>query len=277
MSEESANPSYGVLEQRSVVTELDRAAEEIEYRGYAVIASGHSARQITAIGELFDSVHEKYVETYGKDYLVRIDEYNGIRLPLAFDAGFADLAMNPVVLELVGRLIRNKFILNQQNGIINPPGRPYNQGAWHRDLPYQHFVSSRPLAINALYCVDDFTAENGASLVLPASHTREKFPSDAYVRREARQISAPAGYFIVLDCMLFHRGGENSTSARRRAVNHVYSAAFIKQQIDIPSAIVGQYVPSPEARDLLGYRYQMPRTVAEFLESRQKHIAAANA
>jgi len=52
----------------------------------------------------------------------------------------------------LSKLIVGKFILNQQNG-INPPGETCNQSAWHRDLPYQHYVSSTPLTINALLCM----------------------------------------------------------------------------------------------------------------------------
>ena len=263
-----AAPSYGVLEQRGVSGELDRAAEEITYLGYAVIQSGYSANEMAAIGSRFDAVHSKYVDLYQEGFLRKIDEHNGIRLPLAFDDRFIELAANPRVLELAHKLIRNKFVLNQQNGIINPPGETYNQGAWHRDLPYQHFVSSKPLAINALYCVDDFTAQNGATFVLPASHTREEYPSEAFIRNEAKQVTAPAGSFIVLNCMLFHRGGANSTLHRRRAVNHVYSTAFIKQQIDIPGVLGHRHDLSPAIADLLGFRYQIPRTVADFLKSR---------
>jgi phytanoyl-CoA dioxygenase PhyH len=262
--------SYGILEQRVVATDTDRAAEEVIFLGYSVINSGYSADEVSNIGRAFDAVHATYVELYDKDSLKEIDEYNGIRLPLALDEKFLDLAMNPRVLDLVGKLIRNKFILNQQNGIINPPGETYNQGSWHRDLPYQHFVSSRPLAINALYCVDAFTTDNGATYVLPGSHLQEEFPSHLFIESNATQITAPAGSFIVLHCMLFHRGGGNRTSFRRRAVNHVFTTAFIKQQIDIPSAFGGRPVQSATVADLLGFRYQIPRTVADFLESRRR-------
>jgi hypothetical protein len=263
-------PSYGVSEQRTVAGDLDRAAEEIAFLGYSVVDSGYSASEIAVFGDLFDRVHERYVEFYGENFLAGIDEHNGIRLPLTFDAKFVDLAANERILALIHMLVRNKFILNQQNGIINPPGDKYNQGLWHRDLPYQHFVSSRPLAINALYCVDDFTETNGATFVLPASHTREEFPSEVFIRNHARQVTAPAGSFIVLNCMLFHRGGANTTPDRRRAVNHVYSTAFIKQQIDIPGALGDAHALSPTIADLLGFRYQIPRTVADYLRSRQR-------
>lgn len=270
IAEDPEVSSYGVLEQRIVATDLDRAAEEITCLGYSIIDSGYSADEISEIGRIFDAVHSKYVEFYQKEFLKEIDEYNGIRLPLVFNERFIDLAMNRRVLDLVHKLIRNRFILNQQNGIINPPGETYNQGLWHRDLPYQHFVSSKPLAVNALYCIDDFTTENGAPLVVPASHTQEEYPSDSFVKRKAKQVTAPAGSFIVLNCMLFHRGGANKTSSGRRAVNQVYTTAFIKQQIDIPAALGDQPVRSPAVADLLGFRYQIPRTVADYLEARRR-------
>lgn len=265
-----AAPSYGVLEQRAVTTDLEIAAEEITCRGYSVVDSGYSANEITEIARLFDATHDRYVELYSKDVLTELDEYNGIRLPLALNERFIDLAANRRVLDLVGKLIRNQFILNQQNGIINPPGGAYNQAAWHRDLPYQHFVTSRPLAVNALYCVDDFTLQNGATLVVPGSHAQEQFPSDSFVKSNAKQITASAGSFIVLDGMLFHKGGPNNTSSRRRAVNHLYTRAFIKQQIDIPSVLAGRTALAPAVAELFGFKYQISRTVADFLKSRRR-------
>jgi ectoine hydroxylase-related dioxygenase (phytanoyl-CoA dioxygenase family) len=262
--------SYGIRERSSAQTVVEKAAEELLTLGYCVIDSGYAARDIRRMASLFDAVHAKYVDTFGAQYLRDCDEYDAIRLPLAFDERFIELAANPRVLELVQLALRNEFILNQQNGVINPPRERYAQGAWHRDLPYQHFVSSRPLAVNALYCVDDFTASNGASYVLPATHLQESFPSDAYVMKMARQLAAPAGSFIVMHAMLFHKGGVNRTSKRRRAVNHLYTVAFAKQQIDIPSALGdGRRFAKPVA-DLLGYRFRMPRNVSDFLKSRQK-------
>ena len=262
--------SYGVLEQRTTVTDLDRAAEEITYLGYAVVDSGYSMDEVSSFRQIFDAVHSKYVDIHKKEFLKEIDEYNGIRLPLAFHEKFRDLAMNRRVLDVVRKLIRNQFILNQQNGIINPPGEAYNQAVWHRDLPYQHFVSSKPLAINALFCIDDFTTENGATFVLPGSHAQEELPSDSFVTSKARQITASAGSFIVLDGMLFHRGGENKTSSQRRAVNHLYTTAFIKQQIDIRSALADQPAPPSDVADLLGFKYQVPRTIADYLKARRR-------
>ncbi len=257
--------SYGVSEQSQPTDVVSYAAEEIARVGFAVVQSEYSSERIDEIKAIFDSTHRKYLSIYNQERLSKIDEANGIRLPLALEPRFVEIAANSRVLRLVEALLRNKFILNQQNGVINPANSArYNQGAWHRDLPYQHFVSSRPLAINALYCVDDFTAENGATFVIPGSHKQEAFPSAEYIERHALQITAAAGSFIVLDCMLFHCGGVNRTAISRRAVNHVYTTAFIRQQIDIPE-VLGPVPPYPELSELLGYRYRLPRSVAEFL------------
>ena len=172
--------------------------------------------------------------------------------------------------DIPSRLISGYAVLNQQNGIINPPnGKQYNQGAWHRDLPYQHFVSSRPLAINALFCLDPFTIENGATMVLPASHRQKAFTSDLLVKTQALPVAAPAGSFIVLDCMVFHSGGVNTTAAPRRAVNHVYTIPLIRQQIDMPSALGDEFTADSNLRRLLGYNVRQPRSVAEYLAGRQ--------
>lgn len=260
-------PYYGVLERTLVTSSIDVAVEEISRIGFCVFDPGFPADTVAAIAQRFDEVQVTYLARHGSERLRERDEHNTVRLPLLLDGIFLDLARTASLLELVGRLISGKFMLNQQNGIVNPVGSRYNQDAWHRDLPYQHFTSSRPIAINALYCVDEFTADNGATSVLPGTHLREAFPSDTFIEKHARQILAPMGSFIVIDCMAYHRGGKNHTAHPRRAVNHVYTIPFIKQQIDIASALAADGLDAA-TRDLLGYRYATPRSVGEFLKGR---------
>jgi ectoine hydroxylase-related dioxygenase (phytanoyl-CoA dioxygenase family) len=263
---------YGVLEQTQAANEIDRTCESIRQLGYGVVDGGYGPQQLSALADAFDRAHEAYASHHGGiDALRAIDEHNTLRLPLAHDPVFLELATNSKILDICGRLISGYAVLNQQNGIINPPnGKQYNQGAWHRDLPYQHFVSSRPLAINALFCLDPFTLENGATMVLPASHRQEPFPSDHFVETQALRVAAPAGSFIVLDCMVFHSGGVNTTPKPRRAVNHVYTIPLIRQQIDLPSALGDGFTGDGKLRRLLGYDVRQPRSVAEYLAGRGK-------
>jgi hypothetical protein len=267
-----APSQYGILQQTAAADDVDYDVESLRHLGYAVVGGNYDKHWLDALTAAFERAYAKNAAAHGgRDVLAAIDEHNTIRLPLAFEPAFLELASNPGVLEICRRLIASYIILNQQNGVINPPrGALYNQGAWHRDLPYQHFTSSRPLAINALFCIDPFTIENGATKVLPASHLQESFPSDRFIGAEAISIEAPAGSFIMLDCMLFHCGGVNSTDLPRRAVNHVYSIPHIRQQIDLPSALGEKFTADAALRQLLGYEISTPHTVADYYAGRQK-------
>ncbi|WP_397451932.1 phytanoyl-CoA dioxygenase family protein [Pseudomonas sp. NA-150] len=261
--------NYGVLDQIVSTTDTDEAIEQIRSIGYAVVQSGLTAEDLIIFKNEFDRAHTCYIEKYGKEFLEDRDEQNTIRLPLLSESKrFIEISTNPNVLAVIGQLIKGKFILNQQNAIINPPREQYNQGAWHRDLPYQHFVSSDPIAINALFCLDDFSKENGATFVIPASHKTGSFPSEKYIKNNAIQVEAKAGSFIVLDCMLYHAGGYNRTLEKRRAINHIYNIPFLKQQIQIPGNIDPNTLSSLQ-KDIFGFSYSEPKTVEDFLLSRK--------
>ncbi len=260
--------SYGILEQNCSDTALAEAAEHIQNLGFAVVDSGYSLSETQHIAKAFDQAKASYLRLYGEASLKAINEQHTLRALLTHGGDvFIGLALNDKVLSLVTHLLTGKFILNQQNGIINPAQETYNQGAWHRDLPYQHFVSSKPLAINALFCIDDFTADNGATYVLPASHKMAALPSERYIQKNAVQIKATAGQFIVLDAMLFHAGGRNQTHADRRAVNHIYNIPYFKQQISLPLNIDKAYL-SASAIDILGFGFTEAASIAQFLVTR---------
>ncbi|OUL88678.1 phytanoyl-CoA dioxygenase family protein [Paraburkholderia hospita] len=261
---------YGILRRNQANTTHEIAAEQVRDLGYAVIDSGYTTSQMQEFSAGFERTRQAYVSTHGLEALASLDELNTIRAPLTHgDPVFLKLAMNENLHSVLNLLILGKYIINQQNGIINPPQQEYNQGIWHRDLPYQHFTSSRPLAINALFCVDDFTLDNGATFILPASHKSEAFPSETYIRKNAIQVEAKAGAFILLDCMIFHRGGYNKTQLERRAVNHVYNIPYFKQQINIP-ANMSSVTLLPEQQSILGFGDVERLSVDDYLSKRKR-------
>ncbi len=260
--------SYGVTRQNKASCEQEYCIEELERLGFTLLDSGYSQEKIAEIQNSFELIRQQYNEKYGLDLLKIKDEHNGIRLPLALNSIFLELVFNDQTLKLINSVMGKNFLLNQQNGVINPAKKAYNQAAWHRDLPYQHYTSSRPLAINALYCVDDFTLENGGTKVVPGSHLHEEFPSELYVKKNKIQISAKAGSFIILDCMLYHSGGINNGDTDRRAVNHVYSSPMIKQQIELSSTLLAHYDLTSEQEHILGLHYNTVKNVDSYIHSR---------
>lgn len=104
---------------------------------------------------------------------------------------------------------------------------------------------------------------------LPCSHKSEKFPSGTFIDNHSVKVTAPAGSFIVLDCMVFHRGGFNNTESRRRAINHVFTIPYFRQQINIPNCISNSSNLSDYQKEILGFKYQALAGVKEFLNSRE--------
>lgn len=262
--------SYGVMERDKYDCIFDELAEQVRRVGYAILDGGYSEGELGEVSEKFNVMRSHYVDFWGEENLRSLNEYHVVRAPLIHgDSVFLRLAMNSNLLAVLKKLIAGKFILNQQNGVINPPGETYSQGAWHRDLPYQHYVSSSPLAVNALFCVDDFTFDNGSTFVLPASHKSGAFPSDGYIQRNALQVEAKSGQYILLDCMLFHSGGFNASDRERRAVNHVYTIPSFKQQINLPKNVDENRL-NTEEKQLLGFYYQEPESIRQYLFGRDE-------
>jgi ectoine hydroxylase-related dioxygenase (phytanoyl-CoA dioxygenase family) len=265
--------TFGVKEFSKSDSEVDTHVENILSLGYSIVPNVIDQKALDSIRGKLDSIYQTQVdECGGEDQLAIINDAHTVRCPLAYDDVFLDVARSESVLSIVGRLLGDYFVLMLQNGVLNIPDTGHNQNAgyWHRDLNYQHFVSSRPLAISALFVIDEFSELTGATCVLPASHKSEAFPSDAFVRANERTIEAPPGSALVFDSMMFHRGSRNRSGNPRRAINHIYSLPIIKQQISLPKILAGRFSDDPTLSIFLGYESESDDNVTAF---RKKRIA----
>jgi len=249
---------YGRIEQTRVSNDVARYAEEIGFRGYTVIPDLFSPAELSEWRNKIDSVYLQQEVEFGREALIAIQELDMCRAPLLYDFDFVRLANHPTILSVVKHFLGDWFILNLQNAIINRPGKIHHQSSWHRDLPYQNWVISRPLAINALFAIDEFSEKTGGTQLVPFTHKTEVLPSDDYIAANRVVASAPAGSAIVFDSMLFHRAGANTSQITRRAVNHLYSTPILKQQYDFPRALEGRQALDPDVARLLGCTSQVP-------------------
>jgi ectoine hydroxylase-related dioxygenase (phytanoyl-CoA dioxygenase family) len=264
-----SSPAYGIHRETPIAEPADQYAEQIRLVGYAVVPGPWSESELADLRSRLDGIYAAQAAAAGGvEVLASIGEANTCRLLLADDDVFLGVATAKPVLDVVSRLLGDYFILNQQNGIINPPREGHRQTAYHRDLPYQHYTSSHPLAVSALLALDPFRSDNGATWMVPGSHRLEAAP--AAVNREALavQVTAPAGSFLVFDAMVFHKAGNNASDAVRRAVNHVYTIPLLKQQIDLPAALGGKFADRPDVARLLGYGATVPRSLTEWRTAR---------
>jgi ectoine hydroxylase-related dioxygenase (phytanoyl-CoA dioxygenase family) len=266
--------SYGVREATLVKTDAERHAEEIRLFGYTVVRNLIAPDLLETTRARLDHLYTVQAEAAGGEMRLRsINDANMVRCPLVQDSLFLDIACLPSLLAIVRELLGDYITLQQQNGVVNPPSDEHHQGAWHRDLPYQHFVSSRPIAVSALVCIDPFNEYTGGTHVLPASHKVEAFPSDDYILSHQVGVEAEAGDALVFDTMLYHRGGHNRSPRPRRGLNNVYALPFVKQQISLPRALNGRLSDDPFLRKFLGYESEPGDNAFEWRERRLARLA----
>ncbi len=260
--------SYGVGLETLVSDDAGRHAEEVALQGFSVIPGLLDANELQRWRDKIDAVYEVQENQFGKNTLGEMNELDVCRAPLLYDFDFVELASHPKVMEVITRILGEWFILNLQNAIINRPGTTHHQTSWHRDLPYQNWVISKPLAINTLFALDEFSEETGGTFVLPFSQKTEAFPSQDFVDNHKVTASMPAGSAVVFDSMLFHRAGNNTSPNARRALNHLYTVPILKQQYDFPRALGNREDMEPAIRQLLGYTSQVPKDDKEWRQSR---------
>jgi ectoine hydroxylase-related dioxygenase (phytanoyl-CoA dioxygenase family) len=258
--------TYGVSQRRKTSNgHLQAALEEFAFRGFLVLPNVLDASQVANLNSRLEAVYARQCEEVGgEEQLTRINDSDIARCPLAYDDTFMELAQHPKILEVAREILGPTFILMMQNGILNRADKYQFQTTWHRDLNYQHWVCSATLAISALVCLEEFTVETGATVVLPCSHKFAEFPSDEFVRSAEVSVIASAGSVIVMDAMTFHRAGVNRSRKDRRAVNHVLAVPILSQPVDIPAMLDRNPPQDPWLAGYFGYRWNPVRSVRDW-------------
>ena len=266
---------FGVKEFSEASSDVEQHIEDIKLVGYTIVPDALSTSELELARLKVDEIYSRQTAEFGgESELRKLNDSYTARALLAYDDFFLTVATNAKVLAIVEALLGDYYILMLQNGLINVPsvGSEQNAGSWHRDLNYQHFVSSRALSVSALFCVDDFTSETGGTHVLPGSHKMEAFPSAATVLSNERPITARAGSVVVFDSMLFHCGGLNRSANPRRALNHMYTLPLIRQQISFPRMLGGRFSDDPFLRRFLGYEAETADSVQQWRDQRRTRI-----
>ena len=272
----SINPNktvhfHGVNQQDKTTKALDLHVEEIRRIGFTVLPEVLSREDVDYFRNSIDNCYQKQIEELGGEEIAeRIGDAHNVRFPIALDERFLDIAAAPRIHEVFRSLLGENYVLMMQNAVINLPDRFQHQTYWHRDLNYQHWTSSQPLVANALFCIDDFTMENGCTVALPASHLCSTFPSEEFVLKHETPILANAGDVIMMDSMVYHRTGYNLSNQIRRAVNNVIGLPFITQQLDIPEILQGKYSEDDFLNRYLGYRWKPARNAKSWRLARMK-------
>jgi len=175
------------------------------------------------------------------------------------------MAMHPVVLAAMDEFLLKgcrQYQLNLTQAIQIGPGEP--QQIMRPDDPLFPFVHPGYEAmINCMWAVDDFTAENGATNLVPGSHNWERhglIPEREPLPDEVTQGVMPAGSVLIYFGSLLHCGGANRTAKPRTGIVLSYCQGWLRQSenqyLAVPLALA-KTLPERLQR-LLGYFVHQP-------------------
>jgi ectoine hydroxylase-related dioxygenase (phytanoyl-CoA dioxygenase family) len=108
--------------------------------------------------------------------------------------------------------------------------------------------------MTTLLAIDDFTADNGAPLLVPGSHQRPDAAAPAHLLEHALPALCPAGAMVVLDSTLWHAPGTNRSQRDRVSVTQQFTRSFVRPQVDYVRALGEEMVQrrSDRTQQLLG-------------------------
>jgi len=149
------------------------------------------------------------------------------------DASFRELIQLPFLMNTMDWIFRrdtihHKYFLSSLQANILYPGAPAQK--LHIDTPVPEPLPSWIIKANSIWLLDDFTASNGATEVLPGSH---KFPykpkAEDQNRTDIKIVNAPAGSVLITHGALWHRNGSNRSNRARIALLGSFSASFVRE------------------------------------------------
>ena len=203
----------------SPTDDLDRAELDLREHGICAVSGVLSGASLAAArADLYHAAAQDRArnreQKFGLDF-EHDDTNQRVWNVLSRSPVFTDIAEHPTALRLLRAVLGWPMLLGNLSANITGPGG--GEMVLHAD---QIFVPTpwptEPQGANAAWCLDDFTADNGATCFVPGSHRlhRPPGPDDHAV---AVPMEAPAGTLVVFESRLWHRTGFNRTHDQRRA------------------------------------------------------------
>jgi ectoine hydroxylase-related dioxygenase (phytanoyl-CoA dioxygenase family) len=196
---------------------------------------------------------------------------------------FERLVEHPRILAILDALLEPSYLLSASQAINILPGETA-QAVHADDLFYRIARPRKAVSVATIWAIDDFTHENGATQIIPASHrwsdadvesflysidfqTRDpeqrvpradRAPED--LRKQLQDAVMPAGSVIVFLGTLIHRGGANRSQRPRLALSNQYCEPWARPQenyfLSVPADKTRSM--SPRVQELLGYSIHPP-------------------
>jgi ectoine hydroxylase-related dioxygenase (phytanoyl-CoA dioxygenase family) len=205
---------------------------ELDVNGYCVVPDVLDADQLAEVSDAIERATRED-DLAGRSSLYGPGDCNR-RIWALLNRGeeFIRLGTHPLATAILDDQLGEDWLLTNLTVNICAPGGDSGIGRLHTDqsfvpLPWPPF----PLAMNIFWMIDDFTEENGATIVAPGSHKSGRDASYEAEPDTGFQAVGTAGSMGILDGRIHHATGLNrTTDSRRRGVFGTYSPPFIRSQ-----------------------------------------------
>ncbi|MDP6053337.1 MAG: phytanoyl-CoA dioxygenase family protein [Candidatus Latescibacteria bacterium] len=234
---------------------METPFRELDEQGYTVLEDLLTSQQVEkAIEALRGSYQESHVSAHEPGSLRTHNLTARAEI-------FREIIQLPRLVACMAHLLGPDYILSDMGARSPSPGMPA-QGL-HRDggpfvpnPPYNaHMVL--PLAAQSLMALSAFTAENGATRLVPGSHLRDIESATVSVEEERLFLCDP-GAVLIYDNRMIHGGGANTTGEIRYAVQGFCCRSTTSPFCDHTRSITKKLVEkaTPLLRRLWGFECQ---------------------
>lgn len=233
---------------------VDALIETVRRDGYVVISELIPPETVARIRE----AAEPFLTYDGRN------DFEGHRTRRIYSVIEKTLACNPLVehplvLALLDRIFQPGYLLSQLQVINVLPGEK-RQPLHYDDGFYPIPRPRKAIGAALIWALDDFTADNGATLVYPKSHLWGEFSlSDVDVGQMVPAVM-PSGSAVFFLGTLVHCAGSNHTDRPRLAATTQYCEPWARQQENYSLAISRERARmcSETVQRLLGYSMMFP-------------------
>jgi ectoine hydroxylase-related dioxygenase (phytanoyl-CoA dioxygenase family) len=243
-------------------SDLDGAAVQLREFGACVVTGGLDADLLAEVRTaLYRAAESDRKYGLSQDYRYGDDDHVNQRvwnLP-SHDPVFCALAEHPVALHFIRAVLGWPALLSSMSANITAGGG--QSMILHADQGYMPRPWDQPHGVNVAWCVDDFTAENGATCFLPGSHhwngegqgRIDRFKDDLV------PIEAPAGSAVIMEGRLLHTNGVNTNGVRRAGIFAWYTLPIYLPQENWYRSLnpAVRHLQSETLQSLLGFRPQV--------------------
>ncbi|MCU1456894.1 MAG: hypothetical protein JWL73_986 [Actinomycetia bacterium] len=233
---------------------VDGVLESVDRDGYVVVEDLLSPGQVAAIHAALDAILADVPD--GRNFF---EGFHTKRIYALFAKTrlIDDLAVHPLVLGVLDRVLGEHYLLGGPTGIRIDPGEVAQM--LHRDedqYPIPH--PPRDLGFNVLWALDDFTEANGATRMVPGSQRGALAHADADTPTIPVEMRAGSAAFYLGS--VWHGGGANTTDRPRLGLAMLYVAGWLRTQENHSLAVPPEIVRGlPERlQELLGYDVHFP-------------------